>query len=157
VHAHAVGDVNGLVGVVNSDVHVHAEDELLARHEPQRRDEVAVARPRHDPLVLPHGERVRAGRADRQALVPRGALRQPAQVAQLGPGLARVLARRGGDLADRLHQLRLHLALGRRHRLEHRLDRVRELERLRVDDHELLLDPEREARAGEPVLHRAAW
>ena len=60
VDAHPVGDVDRLVGVVDADVDVHAEDELLARDEAQRGDEVAVARARDDPLVLPHRERVRA-------------------------------------------------------------------------------------------------
>ena len=44
VDAHAVGDVDRLVGVVEPDVDVQAEDELLARDEAQRADQVAVAR-----------------------------------------------------------------------------------------------------------------
>ena len=60
MHAHPVGDVDGLLGVVDADVDVHPEDDLLARDEAQRADEVAVARARDDPLVLPHRERVRA-------------------------------------------------------------------------------------------------
>ena len=36
VHAHPVGDVDRLVGVVDADVDVHAEDQLLARDEAQR-------------------------------------------------------------------------------------------------------------------------
>ena len=48
---HPVGDVHGLVGVVDPDVHVDAEDDLLARDEPQGADEVAVARAADDPLV----------------------------------------------------------------------------------------------------------
>ena len=39
--------------------------------------------------------------------------------------------------------------------LEHRLDRVGELERLGVEDHQLLLDADRVAGAGELVLHGA--
>ena len=38
VDAHPVGDVDGLVGVVDADVDVHPEDELLARDEAQRGD-----------------------------------------------------------------------------------------------------------------------
>ncbi len=72
VDAHAVGDVDRLVGVVEPDVNVHAEDQLLAGDEPHRRDQVAVARPGADPLVLPHRKRVRAGRSDRHALARRG-------------------------------------------------------------------------------------
>ena len=36
---------------------------------------------------------------------------------------------------------------------EQTLDRVGQIERLRIDDHELLLHPERVGGAGEPVLH----
>jgi hypothetical protein len=60
MHAHAVGDVDRLVRVVDADVYVHAEDQLLARDEAQRRDELAVARAGDDPLVLPHRERMGA-------------------------------------------------------------------------------------------------
>ena len=59
----------------------------------------------------------------------------------------------GGDLEHRLHQLGLDLARGRG--LEHRLDRVDELERLGVEDHQLLLDPERVRVSLEAVLHCA--
>ena len=37
MHAHPVGHVDRLVGIVEPDVHVHAEDQLLARDEAQRR------------------------------------------------------------------------------------------------------------------------
>ena len=51
----------------------------------------------------------------------------------------------------------IHVALGVRHRLEHGLDAVHELERLRIDDHELLFDAQRVAGAREVVLHPRAW
>ena len=44
MHAHPVGDVDRLVGVVEADVDVQPEDDLLARDEAQRVDQVAVAR-----------------------------------------------------------------------------------------------------------------
>ena len=72
VHAHPVRDVDGLVRVVEPDVHVQAEDDLLARDEPQLLHEVAVARRGRDPLVLPARERVRAGGADHEALLVGG-------------------------------------------------------------------------------------
>ena len=75
-----------LSGSSTPDVHVQPEDDLLARDEAQLVDEVAVARRGGDPLVLPARERVRAGRADRQAvlvgdvanLTPQRAQRAPA-------------------------------------------------------------------------------
>jgi hypothetical protein len=155
VHPHAVGDVDGLVGVVDPDVHVQPEDDLLAGDEAQRIDEVAVARAGGDPLVLPERERVRAGRADREA-VARGQLRDPpAQPAQLGARLARIRARLGGDLEHRLVELGLDVAAAVRGILEEILDRVREIPRLAVDDHQLLLDAQRVARPGEVRLHGA--
>jgi hypothetical protein len=144
----------GLVGIVDPDVHVHAEDQLLARHEAQRRDQVAVAGPGDDPLVLPHRERVGPGRADRQVLPRRRLADLRAQCPQLLAGLHRVRARVGGNLEHRLHQLGLDLT--RRRRLEQALDRVDQLERLGVEDHQLLLDPDRVGRSDEFVLHRAA-
>ena len=64
-----------------------AEDDLLARDEAQRGDEVAVARARDDPLVLPHGERVGARGADGQPLAG-GLADLAAQRAQLLPASA---------------------------------------------------------------------
>ena len=57
----------------------------------------------------------------------------------------------GGDLQDGLHQLGFDVAGGRG--LEHRLDGVDELEGLGVEDHQLLLDPDRVCVSGEAVLH----
>src|SRR5690606_18754223 len=67
-----------------------------------------------------------------------------------------VPARTRGDLQHGLHELALDLALrGPRVPLEHRLDRVDELIRLAIDDHELFLDADRVARPGEVMLHPA--
>ena len=87
VHPHAVRHVDGLVGVVHPHVHVHAEDQLLTRHEAQRRHEVAIARPRHDALVLPHGEGVRARRTNGEPTVASQGRYRRAQVSQLPAGL----------------------------------------------------------------------
>ena len=157
MHAHAVGHVDRLVGVVEPDVHVDAEDDLLARHELEARDQLAVARARDDALVLPERERVRARRADREPALVGHLLHEPAQRAQLVAGLARVAARLGGDLADRLHQLGLDLAVlvDVVQYLEQPLDRTGQVERVPIDDHELLFDADRVRRARETVLHAA--
>jgi hypothetical protein len=149
--------VDRLVGVVESDVHVDPEDDLLARHELQPGDQLPVARPGDDALVLPERERVGAGRADREPALVGGLLHQPPQRAQLVAGLARVAAGLGGDLADRLHQLGLDLAvlLDIVEHLEQALDRTGQVERVPIDDHELFLDADRERGAREPVLHDA--
>jgi hypothetical protein len=139
---------------IDPDVDVHAEDELLPRDEPQGVHEVVVARPAHDALVLPHRERVRSRRADRQPLGLRGGADPSPQSAQLVAGLARVRARVRRDLEHRLHELGLDLAFGAV--LEELLDRVGELERLPVDDHELLLDAQRVALRGEVLVHPRA-
>jgi len=153
--------VNRLVGVVEPDVHVHAEDQLLARDEAQRRDEVAVARPRDDPLVLPHREGMCAGGADRQPAGSRRLAHVLAQRAQLVSGLGDVGARLGRDLHHGLHELGLDLAVlaldvGGAGVLEQGLDRVDERVALGVDDHQLLLHAHREARPGEVRAHRGA-
>ena len=109
--AHAVGDVDRLVGVVDADMDVHAEDELLARDEAQGRDEIAVARTRDDPLVLPHRERVGARRADAELAPCRGLAHVAPQRAQLLAGLGDVRARLRRDLEHRLHELGLDLAV----------------------------------------------
>ena len=144
VHPHPVGHVDRLVGIVDADVDVHAEDELLAGDEAQRGDEVAVARAGDDPLVLPHRERVRARGADRQPAARRLLITWRRSARSCSPACDHVRARLGRDLEHRLHQLGLDLP--RRRGLEHRLDRVDQLERLGVEDHQLLLDADRVSR-----------
>ena len=156
VHPHPVGHVDRLVGIVDAHVHVDAEDQLLARHELQARDQVAVARARDDPLVLPHGEGMGAGGADRQPLSAAHRLHGAPQPGQLAARLRGVAARRRGDLAHRLHELGLHVALGVRVGRSGSSPSI-ELVRSRVSgihDHQLLLDPEGVAGAREPVLHQ---
>ena len=83
-----------------------------------------------------------AGGADHQAhAVGDVAHAAPQRRASCAAGLGDVRARRGRDLEHRLHQLRLDLAgdvVG--HRVEDLLDRLRQLQRLGVADHQLLLD-----------------
>ena len=112
-----------LSGSSMPDVDVQPEDDLLARDEAQRLDQVAVALARGDPLVLPARERMRAGRADAQPVRAGDLGDLTAQRAQRLAGLARVRARAVGDLEHRLHQLRLDVAVAVVV-VEHRLDRI---------------------------------
>ena len=68
MHEQAVHHLDRLLGVVDRDVHVHAEDQLAARDVLQLVDELAVAVARGDPLALEEAERVRARRAEAAAL-----------------------------------------------------------------------------------------
>src|SRR3954452_3816881 len=155
MHAHPVGHVDRLVGVVEADVHVQPEDQLLPGHPAQLFHEVAVALGGRDALVLPARERVRAGRADAQPVSGRGVGDLTPQAAQLGARLGQVGAGLGRHLEHRLHELRLDLAV--RRVLLQALDRVHELERLGVEDHQLLFDADRVRGAGELRLHVAAY
>src|SRR5204862_4685116 len=63
------------------------------------------------------------------------------------------LARRRGNLQHRLQELRLHLPLAiRRHRSEYRLDLLRQVQAVGVEDHQLFLDADRERGAVEAVV-----
>jgi hypothetical protein len=142
-----------LVGIVDAHVDMHPEDQLLARDEAQRGDQVAVARPSGDSLVLPEREGVRAGRADRQPALGGPLAHLAAQRAELGAGLGGVGARIGGDLEHRLHELGLDLPL--RGILEQRLDGVDQVQGLGVDDHQLFLDADGAGRPDEVVGDRS--
>ena len=138
-----------LSGSSTPDVHVDAEDDLLARHELEAGDQVAVARARHDPLVLPQRERVRAGRADRQPAL----LRPPAAPSAAARAAARppraccftgvVAISQTDSISSGLTSPSVGTSLEIR---EQPLDRVGEIERLPIHDHELLLDAERVTR-----------
>jgi hypothetical protein len=155
VHAHPVADVDRLLRVVHAHVDVQPVDDLLARDEAQRGDQLAVAGVGGDALLLPQGGRMRAGGADREAPRRCRVGHLAAQPAQVPAGLGDVLARRCRDLQHRLQQLGLDLALtlvG----LDDGVDLVRQGERLPVEDHQLFLDAERVARPGELGPHGAA-
>ena len=89
VHTHAVRDVDRLVGVVDADVHVQAEQQLLAHDEAERVDDLAVALALHDALVLPVGKRVGRRGADRESLRLGCLAHAPAQVLELSGRLCR--------------------------------------------------------------------
>ena len=66
VAADAVGDVDRLVGVVDADVDVGAEDQLLLGDPAELGGQLLVAGPIDDQLVLVERRGVGAGGADRQ-------------------------------------------------------------------------------------------
>src|SRR3954454_5078033 len=156
VAAHAVSDVDRLLGVVDPDVDVGPEDHLLVGDPPELRRELPVAGLVDDPLVLVVGGGMRAGGADGE-VVARAHLADAApHVRELRSRLGDVRAGPGRHLQDRLHQLGLHLAgeiLGQVP--EDRVDPLGQLESLGIADHQLLLDADGEARLAEFVFQHA--
>ena len=141
----AVHDLDRLLGVVDGDVHVHAEDQLAPGDVLELVDQVPVAVARRDPLALEEAERMRSRRADAHPLLASDLAHVRAQLQQLALDVARVPADRGRDLEHGLHQLgvdpRLELVAG--DRLQDGVDVLDEVERLAVQEHVLLLDAER--------------
>ena len=78
-----VDDLDRLLRIVDRDVDVHPEDQLAARDVLHLVDERAVAVLRRDPLALEERERMRAGRADAQALPARDLAHVRAELPQL--------------------------------------------------------------------------
>ncbi len=155
----AVHDLDRLVGIVDRDVHVQAEDQLAPRDVLELVDEVAVAVSGGDALALEEAEGMRAGRADAQPLLL-------CDSRHVHPQLPERVVDVGGRPADgrrnleyRLHQLRVDVGLelvagdcG-----EHGVDVLDEVERLGVKEHVLLLDAERVRIAlAEGVVEHAA-
>ena len=146
-------DLDRLLGAVDGDVHVHAEDELAPRDVLELVDERAVAVARRDPLALEQAERVRPRGADAQAASAGDVAHGLPQRAQRGLGLADVLADRRRDLDCGLHQLGvdLLLVLVAEQIAEDGVDVLDEVERLGIEQHVLLLDAER-VRVARPEL-----
>ena len=139
-----VDDLDRLLRIVDRDVHVHPEDELAPCDVLELVDERAVAILRGDPLTLEEAEGVRARRADTRALLGRDLRDVAADRRQPAQHVARVVADRGRDLENRLHELRVYpsLELVARHRGEHRLDVLDEVEGFRIKELVLLLHAE---------------
>ena len=155
----AVDDLDRLLGVVDGDVHVHAEDQLAPGDVLELVDEVPVAVAGGDPLPLEEAERVRPRRADAQALLASDLAHVGAQLQELALDVAGGAADRRRDLQHRLHQLGVdaRLELVARDRLQHGVDVLDEVERLAVEEHVLLLDAERvRVGAAERVVEDAA-
>ena len=141
----AVDDLDRLLGIVDRHVHVHPEDELAPGDVLHLVDQRPVAVLRRDALPLEEAERVRARRADPQALAVRDLGHVPAELEQLAAHVRRRAADGRRDLDHRLHQLGVDalLELVARDRVQHRLDVLHEVERLPVEELVLLLDSER--------------
>jgi hypothetical protein len=159
VREQPVHDLDRLLAVVDRDVDVQPEDQLATRDVLQLVDEVPVAVARGDALALEEAERMGPGGADAQPAVRGEADHVRAQPPQLVLDLGRRPADRRRDLEHGLHQLRVDLLLelvpgGRG---EHGLDVLDEVECLAVEQHVLLLDPERVRLAvAEVVVEHAA-
>ncbi len=144
--ARLVHDLDARLAVGNADVHVEAEDEQLADDVLKLLLEHLVALLVGDLLLLPVREGMRPGGGDPQARGPEERRERPAQPQHLLAGLADVGADLRAHLDDRLQHLRLHLVSEMRPRGgEERVDVAAQLP-LGVDDLELLLDADREAR-----------
>ena len=141
VGAQRVVDRERAVGAADGDVHVQPEHELAREHPRELLDQVRVLRV-VDQLALGVGERVRAG------------ARQPRPALDAGSERAARIRQRGGGLGDRGAHRRGGLDL-RGGQLGAQRDGVAELgaharggrqqvERLGVEQHQLLLDADRE-------------
>ena len=145
----ALHDVHREVGLGHGDVHVHAEHELAARDVLQLLDEPAVAVARRDALILGARERMRARAREPHAERLDGRRDAAPHGLEVAAQLVDVAADDRGDLERALHQLGVGAPVERPAR-EHVGDLVEaraELERRRVEQHELLLDAQRERRA----------
>ena len=132
---------------------VGAEDQLLEGDVAELVDQLVVAGPIDDPLVLPARKGVGPGSRHQEAALLGDLGDGVPQHPQLLARAAHVRARGGRHLQHRLQQLGLHLALQlRRDRGEDRLDLVREVEAVGVEEHQFLLDPDRERGAVEVVF-----
>src|SRR5262249_40100186 len=130
-----------LLGVVDRDVDVHAEDELPTRDVLQLVDEVAVPVACSDALALEQRERMRPRRADAHPVRPRDVADVATDLAELLLDVGRRAADGRRDLEHGLHQLDVdaRLQLVAVHGGEHRVDVLDEVEGLAVEEHVLLL------------------
>ena len=141
-----VHHLDRLLGIVDRDVHVHAEDQLAPRDVLQLVDELAVAVAGRDPLALEEAERVRAGRRRsgsprrarsrrRSRAAARARRRRPPAVRQTGVVTSSTDCISSAWMRSSCSPCR--------DRGEHRVDVLHEIPRLGVEQHVLLLDAER--------------
>jgi hypothetical protein len=132
-------------------------DALPPGGRPRVLDELAVALVGRDLLLVRAARRVRARGRDEQTARPRALRRRAAQLRDPVDRLVRRVADLVGDLDDGCVQLRLQDARQRSalDAAEELLHAGRELERLAVEDPELLLDADREGSPEMLLDHRA--
>ncbi len=125
-------------------MHVERKRGLPARELPHRVVHVLIARAGGHANLLPDRKRMGAARRGTQAERPELRLERPAQVLQLGLDPGHVLVHPRAQLQCRLVGLGRHVRPElRRQRRQHPIDLLRERPPLGVDQHDLLLDPER--------------
>ncbi len=162
--AHSVVHRDRPLGAFDRDVHVQPEAVVAPHDVAQELVVPAVVRRVDDPLLLPVGPRVRARRAEEQAHRLDELTQLRATLGQRGGNIHERLLAPGADLDLGRDQLADEMLLERR-ALGGRLDlleAVHEVERLRVEERELLLDGDREVRrvleqrpgAGDHLLRR---
>ena len=140
-----VEDLDGLLMTFDTDVDVHAEDEVAAGDVLQVLDQLKVAVVLGDVLLLPVREGVRAGRGDAQAVLAGQVADDLAELRDFLAGLGDVLADAGADFDHRLVHFGFdplaedYLAL-----VEHDRDVAAEFPGYGVDDLVLFLDPDGE-------------
>jgi hypothetical protein len=133
---------------------MHAEDELAARDVLQLLDELAIAVAARDPLILGERERVRPRRPDAQPKRRDGCGDALADLGELAQRVIGRAADAGRDLDRALGQLGMD-AIGERPAVEpreHRVDLGAQLVVAVGDEHQLLLDADRERRPLAEVL-----
>ena len=130
----------------HGDVHVHPEHELAARHVLQLLDEPAVAVARRDLLILRARERMRARARKPHAERLDGRGDAAPHGLQIAAQVVDVATDDRGDLERALHQLGVGAPVERPacEHVRHLVEARAELERRRVEQHELLLDAQRE-------------
>ena len=150
---HRLEPLVALLGARDADMHVQAVDALPARRVADAPDHLEVALLLHDRQRLQVRARVSAGGRDDEPVRPRAPAGGGAQLAERSDGLADV----GADARVELDHRGVHLGLqrprqpvGGRVAQEH-LDRSDRLQRSGVEDHQLLLDPDRERRRAAEV------
>ena len=156
-----VGEAHGRLGLAHADVHVQAERRLAPRQLPHRAVHRLVPVPAGHDRLVPDREGVGACARDLEAEQRQLSLELRPQRVQLGRGRADRLVHARGQLERGLVRLRGHVTGQLRvERIEHAVDLLRQRPVVGMEEHHLLLDADRVARArrvrrpGAPVARR---